>query len=77
MDRLRGRNVVLDDVPQLDGRKRVAVLDTRLDVDKTLAHRVVALNGIGQKVFQHLAGITVLKKVYSICHCRMSLLVLQ
>ena len=53
------------------------MLDSRLDVDKALAHRVVALHGITQKVFQHLAGVAVLKEIYSICHCRMSLLVLQ
>ena len=34
VDGLRGRHVVLDDVSQLDGRKRVAVLDARLDMDQ-------------------------------------------
>ena len=54
------RNVVLNDVAQLDGRKRVFVLDARLDVDEPLAEGVVALGRVGQQVLQDLAVIAVL-----------------
>ncbi len=70
VDGLWGRHVVLDNVAQLDGRKRVAVLDARLDMNQSLADRIIALHGIGQQVLKHFAAIPVLKKVYCISHCR-------
>ena len=55
---------------QLDGRKRVAVLDARLDMNQSLADCIIALHGIGQQVLKYFAAIPVLKKVYCISHCR-------
>lgn len=50
VDGLWGRHVVLDNVAQLDGRKRIAVLDARLDMNQSLADCIIALHGIGQQV---------------------------
>ena len=70
VDGLWGRHVVLDNVAQLDGRKRIAVLDARLDMNQSLADCIIALHGIGQQVLKYFAAIPVLKKVYCISHCR-------
>ena len=70
VDGLWGRHVVLDNVAQLDGRKRIAVLDARLDMNQSLADCIIALHGIGQQVLKYFAAIPVLKKVYCISHRR-------
>ena len=56
----RRRDIVLNDIAQFDRRQRVFVLDSRFDMDKSLSEGVVALSGVGQKVFEDLSVITVL-----------------